>query len=276
MKKKLLCCITGHTGSLGKVIKIKNSNFKFSYYKHDIRDRKKVFKWIKKNNPDLLIHLAAIVPIKKVEEDHKYALQVNYNGTKNIVDAVLKSNIKWFFFASTSHVYSSNQKKISEKTATKPISFYGKTKLKAENYILRKLKNTKFKYCIGRIFSTANTKQKKNFLIPDLIYKIKYSKKKIVLSNLNHYRDFITVEEIKKIIFTLYKKNFSGIINIGSGEKIYLKNIAEYILKKYRKEGYFNSNKIETSLISDNKKLKKYYKVKLKSKIKKIFLDQLN
>ena len=270
MKKKLICCRTGSTGSLGKIIKNKNKDFKFSFYKHDIRDKVKVFKWLKTNNPDLLIHLAAVVPIKKVEKNRKSALEINYHGTKNIVDALLKLKIKWFFFASTSHVYSSSLKKIQEKNPVKPISFYGITKLKAEKYISNKLKKSQTRYCIGRIFSTANINQKKNYLVPDLIHKIKYSKKKLILNNLNHYRDFIKMETINKIIFTLFKKNYSGIINIGSGRKIYLQDIAKKILKKYKKKANFMNNKIQTTLLADNRKLKKYYKFKVSTDIKEI------
>ena len=270
MKKKLLCCLTGHTGSLGKIIKNKNKNVKFSFYKNDIRNRRKVSEWIQKKKPDLLIHLAAIVPIKEVEKNRKYALEVNYHGTKNIVDSILRSNIKWFFFASTSHVYGSNKNKISEKFSTKPLTFYGLTKLKAEKYIIKKLKKSKTKYCIGRIFSTANNKQKKNYLVPDLIKRIKHTKKKILLTNLNHYRDFISMILINKIIFVLFKKNFSGIINIGTGKKIYLQNIAKYILKKYNKKGSFKKNKIQTTHLANNNKLRKYYKGDLNTGIKEI------
>ena len=93
-------------------------------------------------------------------------------------------------------MYQSSKKKILESDKKKPISYYGKTKLLAENFIIKKLKNTKIKYCIGRIFSTSNKNQKKNYLVPDLIKKIKKTKKKITLNNLNHYRDFITMNLI--------------------------------------------------------------------------------
>ena len=43
-------------------------------------------------------------------------------------------------------------KKINEKKKTNPISKYGLTKLKAENYIIKKLSN-RIPFCIGRIFS---------------------------------------------------------------------------------------------------------------------------
>ena len=44
------------------------------------------------------------------------------------------------------------------------------------------------------------------------------------------------MEDIKLIIFDLMKIKFRGIINIASGKKIFLKDIAKLILKKYKKK----------------------------------------
>ena len=175
-------------------------------------------------------------------------------------------NIKWFFFASTSHVYRSSKKPIKENFTKVPISYYGKTKLISEKYIQKNLKN----YCIGRIFSTSNKNQRKNYLIPDLKDKIKKVRKKIVLNNLNHYRDFISMRNISNVIHVLLEKNFIGVINIGSGKSIYLKDIAKIILKKYKKEGIFKDNKKKTYLIANIKKLKKITKLKFHTNIKKM------
>ena len=76
------------------------------------------------------------------------------------------------------------------------------------------------------------------------------------------------MEEISKIIHYLYKKNFRGIINIGSGKSINLKSIAMVICKKYNKEFEFIDNKNTTYLVADNRKLKSIYKTKLTRKIK--------
>ena len=103
--------ITGHTGSLGKVIIKSTKNIKYIYFKDDVRNKKKVIEWINNNNFMALIHLAAIVPIKIVNKNKKKAYKVNYQGTKNIVDGIKKTNLKWFFFASTSHVYKSKKKR---------------------------------------------------------------------------------------------------------------------------------------------------------------------
>ena len=47
------------------------------------------------------------------------------------------------FFSSTSHVYSLTTKKIKEDYLTQPSTKYGKTKLIAEKYIIKKLKKIK-------------------------------------------------------------------------------------------------------------------------------------
>ena len=129
--------LTGSTGSLGKTILKFNKINKINCYKNDILNRSAVFDWIKKNKIDIVIHLAAIVPIKVVNKNKKEAEKVNYIGTKNIVDACIANKVKWFFFSSTSHVYKQSKNSLNELSATKPYSFYGKTKLKAEKYIIK-------------------------------------------------------------------------------------------------------------------------------------------
>ena len=68
------------------------------------------------------------------------------------------------------------KKKIKENFSKKPISYYGKTKLFAEQNFI-KLKKRKIKVCIGRIFSTANNSQRANYLVPDLKGELKMQKK---------------------------------------------------------------------------------------------------
>ena len=95
-------------------------------------------------------------------------------------------------------------------------------------------------------------------------------KKKIILKNLNHYRDFINMEILSKIIFVLYQKKYNGIINLGSGKSIYLKDIAKYINRKYQKKLYFIDNKRPTTLVANNSRLKKIIRFKLPKGIQKI------
>jgi nucleoside-diphosphate-sugar epimerase len=260
--------LTGSTGTIGKVLIKNNPKLNFIKFNGDIRNKNAIKSWIVKNKLREIIHLAAIVPIKTVNRNKKKTLEINYIGTKNLVDVVINHEVDWFFFASTSHVYPSSKKKIIENSKLQPISFYGKTKLMSEQYIIKKFTEAKKSYCIGRIFSTTNKTQRNNYLVPDLKNKIRKTKKGIILNNLNHLRDFISVKDVSKIIIHLYKKKINGILNIGTGEKTLLKNIAKLIAKKYQKKIYFNDNKNQTILIANINKLKKIYKHKLSLGIK--------
>lgn len=256
----LNCGITGSTGVLGKLL-TKKLNYNFLPFKGKVENKLEVFNWIKNNNFHIIIHLAAIVATDDVNNNFKKAKKVNYNGTKNIINAISKHQptLKYFFFTSTSHVYKTLKynKRISEKAKISPSSKYGLTKKMAENYIIKKLNKLKINYCIARIFSLMDKNQKKTFVIPALIKKIKNNKKKnIVLKNLNHYRDFLSSKKISQAINILIKKKSTGIYNIGSGKLILLENIAKHISKKFNKSVKFQRNK-KTYLIANNKKIKK-------------------
>ena len=129
------------------------------------------------------------------------------------------------------------------------------TKLIAEKYIVKKLKKTNIKFCIGRIFSIIDNK-KKEFFLPGLLKKMKVKKKVIYLKNLNHYRDFVSTEQICKIIIILWNKKCDQIVNIASGRKINLKYIAKLLSEKLNKKILFENNK-PTTLVADIKKIKK-------------------
>ena len=251
----VVCGITGHTGTLGKEL-LKNKLFLFKKFKGDITKYSDVVEWVDKNNLDLIIHLAAIVPTQKVNQDYLAAKKVNYQGTINLINAInkKKKDLDWLFFSSTSHVYKiqNNKKKIAENYLKKPYSKYGNTKWLAEKYIISKL-DKRIPFCIGRIFSFTGKNQSKEFFIPAILKKIKTSKKKTVtLQNLNHYRDFISLEDIVRAITLLYKTKSKGIYNIGSGKKVSLIGIANYICAKYNKTLHHIESKSKTTYLIAN------------------------
>ncbi len=250
------CGITGGSGTLGKYLS-KKLPFKFVKYGNRVENKKKLFNWIFKNKFDLIIHLAAVVPTKKVEKNYQNALKVNLSGTKNLVDAINKVAYKpkWFFFASTSHVYNSqNNKKISENSILRPATKYGFTKIKAEKYIE---KNLTIPHAIGRIFSYTHYNQSTSFLIPSLVNRIKIKKK--LFENLNHYRDFVHIDDIASAINLMWKIRAKGVFNIGSGKKTNIRDIAIFLNKKLNKNKkiIFIDSKKSTSLIANNTKLRK-------------------
>jgi nucleoside-diphosphate-sugar epimerase len=252
------CAITGSSGVLGSYIIQNNPKVNFLKFKGDITNKKEITNWILKNNFDAFLHLAAIVPTSEISKNYFKTKKVNYNGTKNIVDALLfKKNI-WFFYASSSHVYSSSSNKIRERSELKPITLYGKLKYISELYILEKLEKSKISYCIGRIFSFTFFGQKESFLVPSIFKKnIILSNSFITFKNTNHFRDFVSISDINRAIFFLLKKKANGIFNIGSGKKINLNLLVKKICKIFNNIPVFKKNHKTTYLVANITKIKK-------------------
>ena len=66
--------ITGSSGTLGKILtsKLKNLNINFDSFKGDLLEEDSVNYWINSHRFKSIFHLAAIVPVDKVEQNkHK-------------------------------------------------------------------------------------------------------------------------------------------------------------------------------------------------------------
>lgn len=261
----MLIGITGSTGVLGKELlkSINRKKYKISCFKGDITKYYQLYDWFKKKNFDIIIHLAAIVPIKEVERNKQKAKKINYDGTHNLIKCIKKFSKKkkiWFFFSSTSHVYGYSKVKFKENDNTKPLNYYAKTKLMSEKLII---KNKNFyNYCIGRIFSYTSVQQNQNYFVPNVFKKLKSKNKIITFNNVNHFRDFLSLEDICLAINVLMNNKATGIFNICSSKKVSLKKIINTLNSK-KKKLLFNENNKQTILFGDNTKLKK-----LKWKIK--------
>jgi nucleoside-diphosphate-sugar epimerase len=249
--------LTGSTGVLGSELISMSKNINFRYFDGDIRNFHEVKNWINNNDLDSIIHLAAVVPIRKVNSNKKKAFDVNFLGTKNLVDSIkLKSGKKiWFFFASTSHVYGKSNKTLSETSKIKPMNYYAFTKFQSEKYLI---KNKKYiNYCIGRIFSYSSYLQKKDYFIPNIISKLKNKNKILEIKGTNHYRDFLPIEDVVKAIKILNRSKSKGIFNICSSQKILLSDIIRLLNFKNKRIKFINDN-TSTSLVGSNRKLKKF------------------
>jgi len=235
--KKINVGITGCTGTLGRLTtkKIdKEKHVSYSCFKGDITNKNDINEWLRNNTFDSLIHYAAIVPTKEVDNDMERAIEVNKFGTQNLIESLIEfKSSAWLFYSSTSHVYDFSSKAISESCAIKPISGYGQTKLMGEKALQKSFKFYKGKLCIGRIFSFFHESQEDFFLYPQVKKRLQNHNPKdaFELNGAENIRDFLNAEEIVDIIFKLMKIEFNGIINIGSGIPVTIQN---FVREKFR------------------------------------------
>ena len=168
--------------------------------------------------------------IKLFEEFKKF------NGKKFIVSGTKAEYFDGEFFEE--HLNSVFE--CSEEMLPNPDTLYGKSK----NLLHKNLKNLdkgNNSLVWARIFDTYGPHENEKKFCS---YVIKSAQDNQVIScnNPQLELDFLHVKDIAKAFKVILFNNFIGTINISFGESISLKNIAEYILKKLKKEKLLDLN----------------------------------
>lgn len=136
--------ITGGSGQLGHdLYKLlddgKNEILAPTSEMLNLLDPVSIYNVVSSFKPNVIIHAAAYTAVDKAEanlKEMKTCYNVNYLGTKRLVDAARRVNAK-IIYISTDYVFDGNKEDVY-KTSDKPnpINWYGKTKLKGEESVL--------------------------------------------------------------------------------------------------------------------------------------------
>lgn len=105
-----------------------------SLFKVDITSREQVLDFIKKINPDVIVHAASIGNVDYCESHPEEASKVNIEGTQNVVNAARKVGAKVIFISSNA-VYDGNHAPYDEKAILNPVDVYGRTKVEGERIV---------------------------------------------------------------------------------------------------------------------------------------------
>jgi len=98
---------------------------------------------------DIVFHCAGIIHPKKIKDLY----QLNYYGTKNILDFSINSGVKKFIFVSSNSPIGVNKRRdilLNEKDSYDPYKNYGKSKMLAEIYVNKRFKEGKINTTIVR------------------------------------------------------------------------------------------------------------------------------
>jgi UDP-glucose 4-epimerase len=215
--------LTGSTGLLGTALS--NAVSPQNVYTGDVRDADQIMRWVHGlKNVDALIHLAALVPKQRVDQETKQAFDINVGGTLNILDALrrmkeLGQNTPWLFYASTSHVYAPALTPMKEDSHREPFTLYGLTKLQGEQWCEAYVREYDLPICTGRIFSFSDKCQPHYYFLPAMFNKIKSAEMgaTLTISGVQGHRDFLRISQICEAILFLEKEKYRGQVNIGTG-----------------------------------------------------------
>lgn len=131
--------ITGSNGMLGhdliEILKNKHELILTTSKTLDITDKNDVIEFVENANPDIVINSAAYTDVDGCEDNPELAYSVNGEGVKNLALACKQVDCR-LVHVSTDYIFNGeNDRPWVEDDEIGPISVYGKSKLKGEEYI---------------------------------------------------------------------------------------------------------------------------------------------
>lgn len=207
---------------------IKNlyNNPKFKFIKGDMRNIQTVVEATK--DVDAVIHLAAIVGDPASALNPEETIEINYLGTKMLVEVCKYSQINRFIFASTCSVYGkseSHQKPLTEESELNPVSLYARTKIESEKALIES-SDENFSPTIFRMATLFGYSPRMRFdLVVNILSAKGYFDKEIPIFGGEQYRPIVHVKDAAESFIKCLEapiENVAGeIFNIGSNRLNY-------------------------------------------------------
>jgi UDP-glucose 4-epimerase len=217
-------------------------DMQFRTYTADIRDRNVISNIFREENADTCIHLAAKISVADSINNPKETMDINVNGTLNVLEACSNNKVKNFVFASSAAVYGDvKDLPISENHVLRPLSPYGKSKMLAEKLVFRydrleKIQNTA-SLRIFNVYGADNVTQAD--VISRFSARLAKGLPPIIRGDGKHTRDFISADDVSAGILLSIKameNGYSGyssspVFNIGSGAGTSIDDLARKMIK---------------------------------------------
>lgn len=252
--EKILLLIIGKNSNLTHSILKKYDNT-VSISSNEILTNVDILKRYKENKVVILFNnFQSAKYLNRVDNIEDYVNR-SLTVTAKVLD-YLKSftNIQKIIYASSSSVYGDNEC-CSEDDIPHPINLQASLKLSNEFFIKQYCIEYKVEYIILRVFNMYGGDD--NFsVISKIINAVANNTQLTLVNNGSGIRDFVHIDDVVEVILKLlYMKNIP-ILNIGTGRKMSIKDIVDYLQKngfKVATQNIFNDNEIKISIANSQR-----------------------
>ena len=179
---------------------------------------------------DVVVHLAALVHKHDTIKHKAMYYKVNYELAVEAAAKAKSDGVSQFVFLSTMSVYGIDKGKIDSTTISHPTSYYGKSKLKAENEI-KKLEDSKFHVAILRPPMVYGAGCKGNY--PLLV---KFTKLTPVFPMVNNLRSMIYIDNLCEFIKVVIDDYMTGIFFPQNSEYLSTTDLVKEIASAHNKK----------------------------------------
>ncbi|MDB6054295.1 MAG: putative dTDP-4-dehydrorhamnose reductase [Verrucomicrobiales bacterium] len=190
----------------------------------DLGDFQAVEKFFSEKKPAGIIHCAAMSKATECDRDTRLARHINIDLTQLLSE--LAANIP-FTFLSTDLVFDGTQGNYSEKDSPAPLNYYGETKVKAEESVLKNLKHTVIRTSLNAGISPTGDRA-----FNEEMKKMCGAGKSVKLFT-DEFRSPIPVVETAALLVSLYRKSERGLYHLAGAETLSRMQIGLALLDKW-------------------------------------------
>ena len=249
---------------------------KYSFYKIDIGNKKKLYQILKKYRPIGIFNLAAETHVDRSIDDSKNFIKSNIIGVYNILEVLRKIkkekriNIK-LLHVSTDEVYGDlkSSQNASESFNYNPSSPYSASKASADQLIKAYIRTYGIKSTIVNSCNNYGPNQFPEKFIPKIIFNLLNNKSIPVYGKGNNLREWIYVKDNCEALYKIFKKGKIGEnYNVGTGIRLRNIDLVKLILSIAKKNNISLKNKNKILYVKDRPGHDKRYALN-SNKIKK-------
>lgn len=182
-----------------------------------------------------VIHLAALLGVRRTEVNRLRCLEINVDGTKRVLDCAIQHRIKRLVFASSSEVYGEPlENPITEETITQGKTVYAVSKLAGEELCIGYAQRyPEFEPVILRFFNAYGPYQAAQFVLPKFIQNAMTGKPIVINGSGDQIRSYCYAEDTARgVVEALIRPEAAGqVINLGNSDRpISLKQLADLVV----------------------------------------------
>lgn len=190
----------------------------------DLTDRPEVERTWRSLKPGAVIHCAALSRTKDCEQDPEKARRINVDATAHL--AGLSQGIP-FVFLSSGEVFNGQKSWYDETDEAAPVNVYGRTKLEAEQAVLRNQRHS-----VLRIVLTAGTSQSGDRSCVEDMCRAARAGNSVQLYA-DEFRCPLPAGVIARVIWELLEQERPGLYHLGGPERLSRWEIGQALLPWY-------------------------------------------
>jgi UDP-glucose 4-epimerase len=192
------------------------------FHEIDLRDADAVRRVIEAETPEVIVHLAAQMDVRRSVADPSYDAQVNVVGFLNLMEPARQHGLRRVIFSSTGGAIYGEQEQFpaSEDHPLHPVSPYGVAKMATEAYLFFYKVQYGIDYIAlryGNVYGPRQDPHGEAGVVAIFCGRMLEGKPCTIFGDGKQTRDYVFVADVARANIAAANSNVAGAINIGTG-----------------------------------------------------------